>query len=402
MTEQAVIFCGGRGKRLNSLTKIKPKPMVKIQGKPFLLHIILQLKKQGIKKFLLLTGYKSKIIKDYFKDGKKYDIKIEYSHGANQWKTGKRIFNAKNKLDSKFLFCYCDNYINYNLKKSIRNFKGFDVLFTISSKQKGNLEVKSDNKILNYDDSRRNSKCSFVEIGYCLFKKKLLKVIKKSENNDLSLYFNKFIRQFKVSTQKIKTYQSTSTIKRYKLTNLFFAGGKIILLDRDGIINKRAPKGKYVTDVSQIQYIKKNINLFKALSYFNFKFIVISNQAGVGRKIMSRKSLNEINNKIIKDFKKEGISILKVYYCPHHWIKNCDCRKPKPLMVNRAMIEFNIKSNQTIFIGDDLRDYQTAKNSKCYYIHKTQEIKKGSENLIGNLNDMNIIKEQILKFYKVI
>ena len=71
MTEikQAVIFCGGLGTRLGNVTKNLPKPMVNVGGKPFLEHLIIQLKKNGIKEVFLLVGFKNEIIKSYFGNG---------------------------------------------------------------------------------------------------------------------------------------------------------------------------------------------------------------------------------------------------------------------------------------------------------------------------------------------
>ena len=115
--KQAVIFCGGLGSRLGNLTKNQPKAMIKICGKPFLEHLLIQLKKSGIEKILLLTGYKQEIIKNYFLDGKKLNIKINYSFMPAETETGSRLFNVKSKLDTKFLLLYCDNYSSLNIHK---------------------------------------------------------------------------------------------------------------------------------------------------------------------------------------------------------------------------------------------------------------------------------------------
>jgi mannose-1-phosphate guanylyltransferase len=66
---QAVIFCGGLGTRLRPITNSLPKPMVPISDKPFLEHLLLQLSSQGIKRFILLTGYMGELIHKYFGDG---------------------------------------------------------------------------------------------------------------------------------------------------------------------------------------------------------------------------------------------------------------------------------------------------------------------------------------------
>ena len=103
--KQGVILCGGLGTRLGSLTLDKPKAMIEVAGKPFLEHLILQLKKNGISKILLLVGYKNNIIKNYFADGKKFDVKIKYSYLPENFDTGSRIYKAKKKN-----FCIQNSY----------------------------------------------------------------------------------------------------------------------------------------------------------------------------------------------------------------------------------------------------------------------------------------------------
>jgi len=83
--EQAAIFCGGLGTRMHPITHKIPKPMVPVNGTPFLEHLICQLKENGIKEIILMTGYLGEQIREYFGDGEKLDIKIRYSHGPVEW-----------------------------------------------------------------------------------------------------------------------------------------------------------------------------------------------------------------------------------------------------------------------------------------------------------------------------
>ena len=112
--KQAVILSGGLGSRLKPITFRTPKPMVRIIGKPFLYHLIMQCKKNGIKNFLILCGYRHEQIKNYFKNGKKFGVKIDYNFNHQNTKTLNRIINAKKKLDSNFLLLYSDNYSSFN------------------------------------------------------------------------------------------------------------------------------------------------------------------------------------------------------------------------------------------------------------------------------------------------
>jgi mannose-1-phosphate guanylyltransferase len=96
--QQAVIFCGGLGSRLRPLTETIPKPMVPIMDKPFLEYLLVQLEEQGINRFVLLTGYLGKMIQEYFGDGSKWGWVIEYSHGPEEWDTGRRLWESKSTL----------------------------------------------------------------------------------------------------------------------------------------------------------------------------------------------------------------------------------------------------------------------------------------------------------------
>ena len=98
MIDTAVIFCGGFGTRLGSLTKKIPKPMVLVNNKPFLEHLINQLKENGIKKLYLLVGYKKEKIIEYFGNGKKFSIKIIYSYNHPNYQTAYRLNCIKKKI----------------------------------------------------------------------------------------------------------------------------------------------------------------------------------------------------------------------------------------------------------------------------------------------------------------
>ena len=99
---QAVILAGGRGTRLKPLTDTRPKPMVEIHGKPFLAYQIEQLRDQGFEKVLLLLGYLPQVVQDYFGDGSRWGIKIEYSISAVDDETARRLKLAESLLGSLF------------------------------------------------------------------------------------------------------------------------------------------------------------------------------------------------------------------------------------------------------------------------------------------------------------
>jgi D-glycero-D-manno-heptose 1,7-bisphosphate phosphatase len=158
MVNQAVILCGGLGKRLMPLTKHTPKPMVKINKKPFLEYLIYQLKSNGLTNILILGGYRSDKIKNYFQNGKNFGVKIEYSNGPIDWDTGTRVFKAQKKLNKFFLLLYSDNIFSFNFQKIKKNFdKEKNINFILKKKEIGNFSIFKD-EIKSYSIKRSKKK----------------------------------------------------------------------------------------------------------------------------------------------------------------------------------------------------------------------------------------------------
>lgn len=193
MIDQAVIFCGGYGKRLLPITNKIPKPMVNIKKKPFLKYLIEQCKTNGINNILLLCGYKRNVIYNYFGDGSKFGVKIKYHFNLPDVQTLKRLIDAHKMLKNKFLLLYSDNYSNLNLHQLNKKFNDLNSSFLISicKKNKGNIILDKKNQRIKKYFFKKKKSSNFVEIGYMILRKKILP--KKIIDKELS--FNTFINE---------------------------------------------------------------------------------------------------------------------------------------------------------------------------------------------------------------
>ncbi len=130
---------------------------------------------------------------------------------------------------------------------------------------------------------------------------------------------------------------------------------KIIFLDRDGVLN--IERGEYTFKEEDVQLVP---DLLEALSLFSkngFEFIIISNQGGISKGIYSKTDVINVENILLKHFVERGIKVLDSFYCSHHNdIENCLCRKPKPLMLEKATAKHNVNKEKSYFIGDSERD----------------------------------------------
>lgn len=180
---QAVILAGGRGTRLKPLTDTRPKPMVEINGKPFLQYQIEQLRAQGFKKVLLLLGYLPGVVRNYFGDGRRWGIKIEYSGSAIDDETARRIKIAEPLLDPCFFLLYCDNYWPMQINKMWSRFLAYDapVMITVYTNKDGytrnSVRVDPDGYVSVYDKSCKTPGLQGVEISYALVKKSAVELL---------------------------------------------------------------------------------------------------------------------------------------------------------------------------------------------------------------------------------
>jgi histidinol-phosphate phosphatase family protein len=371
MLNQAVIFCGGFGKRLMPITKKIPKPMVNVNGKPFLFHLILQCKNNGIKKILLLCGYKSDVIRKYFGSGKKMGITIQYHINSPEIETYKRIYEARNFLEKEFLLMYSDNYCSLNLHDLFFNYKKFKskLIISVCKKRKGNIIVDKKNKKISKYFFTKNKKADFVDIGYMIVNKKNLIDNYLNTNVPFNFFINKLANKKKANYFFNDTgYLSISDLKRLKISRAFFKSN-YILIDRDGVLNQKNTNHFYVRNLQELKinyaFIRKLKKIIK-----NHKLLCISNQAGIATGDLNYFNLEKINNKIKLELKKYKINLKDFFISPHHYSSNHFYRKPNHGLFLKAAKKYNIILDRTFYIGDDNRDIEASYNAKtkCLYV----------------------------------
>jgi histidinol-phosphate phosphatase family protein len=389
---QAIILCGGLGTRLGNITKVIPKPMVDVKGKPFLEHLIIQLKKNGIKEILLLVGYKSQIIKNYFKDGKKFNIKIKYSYMPEESKTGSRLYCAKEKIKNKFILLYCDNYSSLNIHKLNSEFVNSkkNILFSLVKKKNGNCEFdEKTNKV--FYKKKKNKKNNFVEIGYMIIAKKILNNLKFSDK-DFSSFLLRMSKKGLITGVINKSgYSSIGDKKRLFSTRKLFSNNNLLLIDRDGVLNI-SPKKRYLTDVKQLKMNKALCSLLPKYS----NLLCITNQAGLSTKDLTLRNLEKINNKIQQYLEQKNIYIKKFYISHHHFKSDSFFRKPNPGLFFRASKKYKFILDKTFYIGDDKRDIEAAYNANSHIVYVGKKKLTQKEELKYKFV---ILKDTIFKLY---
>lgn len=147
---------------------------------------------------------------------------------------------------------------------------------------------------------------------------------------------------------------------------------KAAFLDRDGVINQNAPNGGYITRWEDFQILPGVPEAIALLNAANFSVIVISNQRGVAKGLLSLTTLEEIHSRMSTALASRGARIDAIYFCPHDNFPPCTCRKPAPGMLLTAAKEHDIDLPNSWMIGDSLTDVQAGKRAGCKTILLTQ------------------------------
>ena len=389
----AVILVGGKGSRLGSITLKTPKPLIKINNKPFLDQLLSKLIKYNFKNIYLLCSYKKKLFFKKYHKTIYHNTKILCIDEGKAKGTGGALYKLKNKINNNFILLNGDTFfnvdLNYLIKKNLYNKSIFMCLTNIKKTKNNfllnNLSVKKNIIIF----SKRKSE--FINGGIYLINKNILKKIKNKfysfENDilkkeiDKGNVIGKYFKDFFIdigSKQKLKSIK-----KKYKSIQ-----NKCFFLDRDGVINKEIG---YIKNFNNFFFLKGVHGAIKYLNEKRFLTILITNQAVVGKGIITEKKLNLIHHKMKNDlFIKKKAILDDIYFSPyfkyskiHKYRKNKFDRKPNAGMIKKAIKKWNIDPSTSYFIGDKKTDKVAAEKVNLkFYFKKKISLYKQIRNII--------------------
>ena len=164
-----------------------------------------------------------------------------------------------------------------------------------------------------------------------------------------------------------------------------------LFLDRDGVINKKI-ENDYVRNWEQFEFLPGVLEALNILSTIFGRIIIVTNQRGIGRGIMTKEDLEYIHKNMLNIFKANGIKIDAIYYCPHDYKKEkCTCRKPDIGMALQAKRDFpDIDFRKSVMVGDSISDIEFGLKLKMYTI------------FIGKNNEIIPFNFRFLKIYDII
>lgn len=374
--------------RPSHILKDIPTPMASIQKKPFLQYIIETLKKQKIYNIVLVTTYKGETVENYFDNGKIFGVSITYSREEKSLGTGGAILKAISKYPNEedFLILNGNTYfdIDYNYLESFHRERGS--IFTMALKFQRNLNryssvvIDEEYKIKGFIKSGVDYTDGFISGGIFIMNRKALGFFKK----DFFLSLENEVVEELLPSQRVYglpfggKFTNIGIPEDYHLAKKKLKDWinerkiKVAFLDRDGVINE---DDGYTYKVEDLRFVEGIVPFLKELKKKKFYFIIITNQAGIGKGYFTENDYKKFQKTLIEILKKEGVKILDSFYCPYHpeaviekYKRFSLLRKPAPGMVLMAAEKYSVDLFRSIMIGDRKSDRINLPYLKCYIL----------------------------------
>ena len=404
---KTVIMAGGKGTRISTIAHDIPKPMIHIAGKPVLEHEILCLKEQGFTELIITVSHLADHIANYFGDGSKFGVHIEYYIEEQPLGNAGALFKLKDKLTEDFLLLNADAVFDVDFNRLIAfhiQKGGLVTLFAHSNSHpydSGLLITDEDGCVkqwLTKEDKRPKWYRNCVNAGLHVMNPTVLAMVdidadligKVINGNRVKVDLDRQVLKPLCGTEKMFCYDSPEYIKdmgtpdRYEEVCKDFELGRVhsrnlkekqkaIFLDRDGTINKYVG---FLRNIDDFELLPGVAEAIKKINLSGYLAIVVTNQPVIARGEVTFGGLREIHNKMETLLGQQGAFIDHIYFCPHHPHKGfdgeiadlkieCDCRKPQPGMLLKAANDFNIDLCQSWMIGDGENDIKAGKAAKC-------------------------------------
>lgn len=402
---KVVLMAGGRGTRISELFPNIPKPLIPIDGVPVLEREIISLCDQGFTDIILTIGYMADKIQNYFGDGSKWGVNIEYFVEDKPLGNAGALFLLN--LTEDFLLLNADAVFEVDFNRMVDYHKekgGLVTLFTHPNSHpydSGLIVADKDGAVeqwLAKEDERPEFYRNRVNAGLHIISPKALE-LSGVDKDEIGIEVDGKVKKVDLDRQiltplcgsgKMFCYDSPEYVKdmgtpeRFRSVEKDYKAGvvkaknlsnkqKAIFLDRDGTINKYVG---FLRKTEEFELLPDAAEAIKFINSSDYLAVVVTNQPVIARGEVSWDELQNIHNKMETELGKQGAYLDAIYFCPHHPHKgydgeipelkfDCDCRKPKPGMLIKAAQNLNIDLEKSYMIGDSDSDVAAGESAGC-------------------------------------
>jgi D-glycero-D-manno-heptose 1,7-bisphosphate phosphatase len=395
-----IIMAGGKGSRISELFPDIPKPLIPIGGVPVVEREIRSLALQGFKDIVITVSHMADKIIDYFGNGKRLGVKIEYFVEDKPLGNAGALFRLRSRLGNEpFLLLNADAVFDVDFNRMVRFHYEHSALVTLfthpnSHPYDSGLIVTDKNGCveswLAKEDVRPEFYKNRVNAGLHIIDPKVLDIVECAIDLNGKIDLDRQVLKTLCGSGKMYCYDSPEYVKdmgtpeRYRAVVSDFKKGivegknlskkqRAVFLDRDGTIN--VYKG-FLRDIDDFELLPNVAEAVRRINDSGYLCIVVTNQPVIARGEVTEEELDRIHMKMETLLGKKGAYLDAIYYCPHHPDKGfdgeipklkiaCNCRKPKPGMLLKAAEDFNIDLSKSYMVGDGENDVLAGEAAGC-------------------------------------
>ncbi|MDP1711352.1 MAG: HAD-IIIA family hydrolase [Candidatus Nanopelagicaceae bacterium] len=390
---QVIILAGGKGTRLAERLNGLPKPLIDICGLPLLERQILLCKRYGFTDVLVLVNHAAQSIIDFCADRGNWDLHLSCVDDGEPRGTAGATLAVLDQLADEFLVMYGDTMLDVDLNRFLQaHISQPHVAATLFLHPNDHpsdsdlVEINDNGEVVAFHPYPHNPACYYPNLVnaalYWVRKSALLPFRGRTEQMD---FVKHLFPELLAAGQKLMGYNSSEYIKdcgtptRLDKVCGDFLSGRIVranlnqpqvavFLDRDGTINREIG---HLASADALELLPGVPQALRKLNRSDYRSIVVTNQPVLARGDCSMAELRRIHARMETLLGSEGAYLDRIYFCPHHPDTGfsgevaalkvaCNCRKPKPGLVEAACLEFNIETAGSWFVGDTLVDMATA------------------------------------------
>jgi D-glycero-alpha-D-manno-heptose 1-phosphate guanylyltransferase len=384
MVKESIILAGGLGTRLRDTVPDLPKCMAPVNGQPFLSYVIRHLLSQGIEKFIFSLGYKHEIIEDFL-NTQFPTIDYQCCIEEEPLGTGGAIrFACEKTTEKNVLVLNGDTLYKIDAASLYKSHTDHSALCSIALKPMNNferygvVEIDSNNVVRKFKEKQFYQSglinggvyllnaASFLQKSFpqkFSFEKDFLE--KEYPNNNIYGFIQD---SYFIDIGIPEDYQKAQDELKYFPPDLRSIDNSwTLFIDRDGVINHEK-KEDYIRNWQEFRFYDRAKEALAILSKKFGKIIVVSNQRGVGRGLMTEADLADIHQNMIREIEATGGHIDKIYYCTSTDTKNPN-RKPNPGMALEAKSDFpGIDISRSLMVGNNSSDMLFGRNAGSFTV----------------------------------
>jgi D,D-heptose 1,7-bisphosphate phosphatase len=373
---QCVILVGGRGQRLGGLTRVTPKPLLPVSGKPFLDHLIRRAARFGFTDIILLGGFLGEQVQSRYEGTRRVsgrDVSVRVIIEPKPAGTGGALTFLSDVAEENFILMNGDSWIEMDLRNfaeqivapgsarvALRRFDDPD--------RYGSVRLEGE-RIAEFNASGASSGCVLINSGVYLISRKFVLGIDKvpcslehdifPESARLGTLFGTVVDGFFIDIGVPSDFARASEAIR---DNMFRPG---VFFDRDGVLNR---DGGYTYRTEDLIWNDGAIEAVRQVNAAGWYAFVISNQAGVAHGYYDEADVDRFHRQMDVALAEAGAHIDEFVYCPFHpdgkvlrYRQDSQNRKPRPGMISQLLVDWPVDISRSFAIGDKPIDIEAAR-----------------------------------------